>query len=331
MRRRDLLTIMGCSVAASFRASAQPTGRPRKIGVLIGSFEQSDSNAKAELNAFGEALAAAGWREGNNLEVVYRWGGGNIKRIEAAAAELTKMDVDLIVARSTPSTAAILRHTTTIPVIFVQLADPVSQGFVQSFAKPGTNVTAFTNLEASLASKWLALLKELLPPLDHVPMIYNAETSVDAGRLFIAALEAAAPTSGVTVKAARVGTPQEIEAAIQELNGRPSSALVTTPGSYLASQHHTVIRLTATHRVPAFYPFTYWVHDGGLMSYGIDSADLFRRAASYVDRILRGTRVTELPVQAPTKFEMVLNLKTAKMLGIQIPPMLLARADEVIE
>jgi putative ABC transport system substrate-binding protein len=321
-----------CVVAAPcFPAAAQPTGRRRKIGVLIGSFEQSDSNSKAELGAFREGLAAAGWEEGGNLEIATRWGGGNIARIQAAAAELTQMNVELILARSTPATAAILKLTSAIPVIFVQLTDPVVQGFVKSFAHPGTNVTGFTNLEASLSSKWVELLKEFMPPLQHVTMIYNPATSVDAGRIFIAPLEAAAPTFGVTVKTARVDNPQQIETAIRELSGQPNSALVTTPGSYLASQHHSIIRLAATHRVPAVYPFTYWARDGGLMSYGIDSADLFRRAASYVNRILRGAKAAELPVQAPTKFEMVLNITTAKALGLQFPPMLLARADTVIE
>jgi len=332
MRRRELLTLFGSAAAAwPVAARAQQPERLRRIGILVGSYESGDANASTELNVFKEALAAAGWREGSNLRIEYRWGGGILARIRAEADELAKSDLDVIVTRSSPATAAVLQKTSATPVIFVQLVDPVGQGFVKSFANPGTNATGFTNLEETLPTKWLSILKEMLPGLDHVTMLYNPETTVDAGQFYIRPFESAAGSFNVSARAAPVRNSQEIEAAIVELARKPNGALIPVPGSFLASRHHEIIQLVATHRLPALYPFTYWARGGGLMSYGIDTSDLFKRAASYVDRILRGARPGDLPVQAPTKFEMVLNLKTARTLGITIPPMLLARADEVIE
>jgi putative ABC transport system substrate-binding protein len=325
------MLVGGAAASWPVVARAQQAGPVRRIGILMGSYESGDPNANSELKAFREALAAAGWREGSNLRIEYRWGGGNLARTRSEADELGKSDLDVIITRASIATAAVLRNTSTTPVIFVQVADPVGQGFVKSFANPGTNATGFTNLEDSMPTKWLELAKTLLPELKHVTMLYNSETTVEAGRFWIRPFETAAVSAGINARAMSVGSLQDIEAAILETASNINGALITAPGSFLASQHFNIIQMAARHRLPALYPFTYWVRAGGLMSYGIDTSDLFRRAASYVDRILRGEHPGDLPVQQPTKFELVINLKMAKALGLAVPDRLMALADEVIE
>jgi len=330
MKRREFITLFGGAVAAwPLAARAQEAERPRRVGILIGSFEKDDSVPQAELNAFKEALAAAGWHEGTNVHFEYRWGGGAPTRIRSAAKDLANLRLDVIVTRAAPATAEMLKQTTTIPVVFVQVANPVRVGFVKSFARPSANVTGFANEEPSIPSKWLALLKELLPRLNQATLIHHPETTLWDD--LIPVFEGAAVSLGIKANVVPVRDAIQIENAIAAARSVPTAALVAAPDSFIAGHHDLVIRLAAQNRLPLMAGFKYWTQHGGLISYGSDPTDLFRRTASYVDRILRGTRPTDLPVQGPTRFEMVINLKTSKALDLEIPPMLLARADEVIE
>jgi putative ABC transport system substrate-binding protein len=331
MQRRNFLCGLGVTAAWPLGAHAQQTPQGHRIAVFVGSFADGDTVAQQELKAFREGLEAAGWRERSNVEIEYRWGAGEVDRIATIARELGELPLDAIVIRGSPATAAMLKVSKKIPVVFVQVADPLGSGFVKSFARPATNATGFTNLEASMPSKWVALLKDLLPQLTDVTLLFHPATSVDSGRLYFPAFENAAASFGFKSHLASVNDPHDIENAIASVGRRKNAALISVPGSYLAGHRNLIIRKTAEYRVPTLYGFSYWAHQGGLISYGISSMDLFHRAAGYVDRILRGADPAELPVQTPTRFDLIINLKAAKALGIEVPPTLLARADEVIE
>ena len=329
MKRRNFIALLGGAMAAWPVVARGQQSALRNIGIFFGSFNDGDPVAQMELRAFREGLAELGWHERSNISIVSRWGGGQIDRIRAIADEMAASGLDAIVARATPATAEIAKRTKTIPVVFVQVSDPVGAGLVKSFANPATNVTGFANLEASIVGKWLALLLELLPQLKRATMIYHPATTFEGSQFYGPPFHAAAAALGISPSEVAVESATQIEDAIASVGS--GGAFISIPGSFLAGQRDTIIDAAARHHVPAVYAFNYWAQRGGLMSYGVDSADLFQRAAGYVDKILHGENPETLPVQTPNRFELVINLKTAKALGLTVPHTLLARADEAIE
>jgi putative ABC transport system substrate-binding protein len=301
----------------------------QRIGVVVGPAQTREDAAR--IAAFEHGLQALGWTKDRDLRIEYRWSDGNRDRIATNAREIVAMGPDVIVAQSTPVVEALLRLTRSVPIVFVHVSDPVGSGFVASFARPGGNVTGFTDIEPSLASKWLELLKEIKPGLSHAAMLFNPDTAPVRGSVFFDPFEAAARAVGVTPVRGAVHAANEIEAALIDLRSKPQGGLIVMPESFVSSHRAEIIALAARWRLPAVYPYRFYVEQGGMMSYGILSADLYRRSAAYVDRLLRGARAQELPVQAPDTFELVINLKAAAALGAAMPPALLARADEVIE
>jgi len=330
VKRRQFLTLIGGAAAAwPLAARAQQPDRMRLIGVLTFGME-NDPAGQSRLAAFRGGLAKLGWTEGSNLRVELRWGGANPETFARYAAELVALGPEVILADSTPSTEALLRQTRTLPIVFVNVADPVGQGFVTSLAHPGGNVTGFSAFDASLAGKWLEMLTQITPPVARVAVLLNPATSPYAG-LMLPAIEEAGPTFAVSVRVVPVNSDSEIEAIMAGLGREERAGLVVLPSVFTISHRDSIIALAARHRLPAVYSFPVFAVDGGLMSYGTDFVDLSRRSAAYVDRILKGDRPGDRPVQLPTKFETVINLKTAKALGITVPNTLLASADEVIE
>jgi putative ABC transport system substrate-binding protein len=290
---------------------------------------ENDPETQARLAAFRHGLDQLGWREGRNIRFEYRYTGGNPELIRTYAAELVALAPDLILVGLTPGVQALKRETSTIPILFANIADPVSSGLVPSLAKPGGNVTGFTAVEYSIVGKWLELLKEIVPTSKRVVLIGNPD--VVFTKSFFRHLEGIAPSFAVKPVAADVRNATDIERAIEAFAREPNGGLLAVP-EFTATIHRALIfRLAMSHRLPAVYPFRFYAVDGGLASYGPDQVEQYRRAAGYADRILRGAKPADLPVQAPTKFELIINLKTAKALGLNVPPMLLARADAVIE
>jgi putative ABC transport system substrate-binding protein len=303
----------------------------RRLGVLFG-LPEGDPQAVANAAAFTKALQELGWIEGQNARIDYRWAGTNPDQMRAFAKELVGLQPDVILGHTTLAVAALQRETKTIPIVFVVVSDPVGSGFVASLPRPGGNITGFINLEASLSGKWIEILKEIMPELKHAVLMFNPGTA-SYFRYFLQPFEAAALSLAIEPIAAPVHTAADIERILASLQDKPNTGLVVMPDTYLAMRQnlHMIISLAAGYRVPAIYPFRYMITAGGLISYGIDQVDLFRRAPTYIDRILKGANPADLPVQLPIKFEMIVNLKTAKTLGIYIPATLLGRADEVIE
>jgi ABC-type uncharacterized transport system substrate-binding protein len=328
MTRRAFITLLGGAAAAwPFAARAQ-TKRIRRIGVLMG-LVASDPEAQSRVVAFENGLRELGWVKGHNLSIEYRWAGdGNILREHAA--ELLAMAPDLILANSTPVTAALREQSRAVPILFTQVVDPVGQRLVPNLAHPGGNVTGFTSFEFSIGTKWLEALKQTAPRVTRVALLFNPQSAPYAD-LFLGPVEAAAPSFSVAAIRAAVRDPVDVDRVFDTLTREPNGGLMVLPDLSMANYREAIIALAARYRVPVVYPFRYFAASGGLMSYGTDVAEVFRRAAAYVDRILKGTSPGELPIQAPTKYELVINLKTAKALGLEIPPTLLARADEVIE
>ena len=324
MRRREFITVVGGAAMWPLAARAQPEGMQR-IGVLMGYDENTSQHL---LGAFKQELAALGWIEDRNLHIDYRWTAGNVNRAVAFAKELVALQPKLIVSNTTPVTAALHRETKTIPLIFVVVSDPVGSGFVESLPRPGGNITGFINLEASLVTKWLELLKEIAPRVTRVGVMFNPQTASYA-QYYLQPLETVAPKFDVRVFAAPVSSEADIGTVITELGRAPVGGLIVMTDSFNTVHSKAIVALTRQYNVPA--TMDYQPAEGGLISYGVDTFDLFRRAADYVDRILHGTKAAELPVQLPTKFQLGVNLKTAKALGLTVPPTLLARADEVIE
>ena len=300
----------------------------RRVGVLQATAE-NDPETQARTKAFRQGLAALGWTEGRDILIDYRYAAGDAARIKAYAAEMVSAGPDLILANSTPVVAA-LRQGNPLPIVFVQVTDPIGQGFVASLARPGGNITGFTAFEPAMGSKWLAMLKEIAPGVARVALMFNPDTAPFA-RMFWQPVEDAAPSFDVKPIQAPVRDVGEIEHAIEALARDGNGGLMVLPDISTTNHRDLIIALAARHRLPAVYPFRYFAANGGLMSYGIDVADVYRRAASYVDRILKGEKPSDLPVQAPTKFELVINLKTAKALGLTVPISMQQRADEVIE
>jgi putative tryptophan/tyrosine transport system substrate-binding protein len=331
MHRRQFIvalagTVTGAHSLALRAASAQQASKVRRIGVLMGSAE---SDSAAFLPAFVEELARLGWTDGRNLRIELRWGAGDVDRISTFARELVQLRPDAILCSGTPATAALHRETSTIPIVFAIVSDPVGSGLVAGLPRPGGNITGFTNIEAATGGKWLSLLKEVAPSIKRAAFMFNPETVRGLGEHFLASFEASAGSLGVEPVAMPVRSDAEIEIAIAAL-GVEQAGLVEF-GSFLAAHMGTVIASAARHNVPAIYENALFASRGGLIGYGASFTDMFRRAAGYVDRILRGEKPADLPVQTPTKFEMVINLKTAKALDLNVPPSLLATADEVIE
>jgi putative ABC transport system substrate-binding protein len=330
MKRRAFITLLGSAAAWPLAARAQPSERVRQIGVLI-PFAESDAEAQAQVAAFREGLQRLGWTAGRNVQFEYRWAAGEVGRIRTFAKELVELQPDVILARTTAVTAALLQETRTIPIAFVVVSDPVGDGFVASMARPGGNVTGFTNVEASLGGKWLELLKGIAPRVARVAVIFNPNTAPGGGSYYVRLVKDAAESIAVKMVATPVQDAAEIERAIDAFTREPNGSLLVLPDVTTAFHRELIIALAARHRLPAIYANRYYVASGGLVSYGVDIVDLYRSAASYVDRILKGAKPSDLPIQAPTKFELVINLKAAKAIGLDVPASLLARADEVIE
>ena len=326
--RRELLVALGGAAAAwPLAARAQPK-RMRRIGVLMG-LVANDPEAQSRVVAFENGLRELGWVKGRDLSIEYRWAGdGNLLRDDAA--ELLAMAPDLILANSTPVTAALREHSGAVPIVFTQVTDPVGQGLVPNLAHPGGNLTGFTSFEFSIGTKWLEALKQTAPRVTRVALVFNPQSAPYAD-LFLRPVEAAAPSFSVVSIRAAVHDPANVDRVFDALAREPNGGLVVLPDISMINYREAVIALAARHHVPAIYPFRFFAASGGLMSYGTDVTEVFRRAATYVDRVLKGTTPGELPIQTPTKYELIINLKTAKALGLSIPPGLLAIADEVIE
>jgi putative ABC transport system substrate-binding protein len=331
MKRREFITLL-CGAATAWPLAARPQQPPMpRNGVLMGRGE-NDPTYQSWIAAFLHGLGEAGWIPGRNLHIEYRWTSADVERIKQFANELVALKLDVILADGTPVTAALERETSTIPIVFVVVADPVGAGFVQSLAHPGGNITGFINYEDAMGGKWLELLKEIATSITHAAMIFNPDTAPGAGRYFLPSFEIAGRKLGVTPSAAAVRNPAEIEHAIVELARIPGGGLVAMPDSFVGAHSKQVIELAEKYKLPAVYGLdARRAREGGLLCYSPDYIDMFRRSASYVHRILKGESPRNLPVQTPTKFELVINLKTAKALGLTVPPLLLARADEVIE
>jgi putative tryptophan/tyrosine transport system substrate-binding protein len=326
MNRRDLITLLGGAAATwPLAARAQPD-RMRRIGVLMGS-EESDPDSQLRLAAFRQVLRQLGWTEGRNIRIDERWGAANPETKHVA--ELVGSAPDAVLAHTAPVVAAVKRETRTVPIVFVMVPAPVEIGLVASLARPGGNITGFTHFELTMAGKWLEALKEISPHVKRVAFLLHPEHPAWTG--YLQTVKDAASSFDVEVIPAGIRDAGEIERVIHSFAREPNGGLFVLPDVVTYVHRELIIALAARHRLPAIYPFRYFPAVGGLMSYGADPVDMFRRAAAYIDRILKGEKPADLPVQAPTKYELVINLKTAKALGIEVPPTLLARADEVIE
>jgi len=310
-------------------ARAQQGGRLQRVGVLS-LLAETDPQQQTWITAFRQRLSELGWVDGRNIHVDYRWCAGSLDRVQLFAKELIALNPDALVAVTTPSTAALQSETKTIPIIFTVVSDPIGSGFVASLSNPGGNITGFINIEGSVAGKWVELMHEVAPHVSRVGVLYNPETAPYA-KYYVEAFRTAASALSILPVEAPIHSVAEAEAFIIKLSGEAGSGLVTIPDTFIVVNRQTIIALAERYRLPAIYPFGFFVSEGGLMSYGMDNADLFRGAATYIDRVLKGAKPNELAVQLPTKFELYVNLKTAKTLGISFPQTVIARADEVIE
>ena len=329
MKRREFITLLGGTAVWPLAARAQQTRRIRQIWVLS-SVAADDPEVQIRMAAFHQGLQEAGWVVGRNLLVEYRWSrAGDAEQSRKYAAELVALAPELILAVATAAVEPLQQATRTTPIVFVQVSDPVGAGFVESLARPGGNATGFTPFEFGISAKWLELLKEIAPRVTRVAVLRDPGNQTGIGQF--AAMQSVAPSLGVELSPIGVSTASEIERAVSAVGQRPNGGLIVLPGSLTLRHRKSIIQLAAQHRLPAVYPYRYHVSDGGLIAYGPDTIEQYRLAAGYVDRILKGEKPADLPVQAPTRYELVINLKTAKALGIDVPPTLLARADEVIE
>jgi len=330
MKRRELITLLGGAAAWPLAARAQQTEQVRRLGVLMSDAE-SDPEAQANAAAVRQGLQELGWTDGRNIRIDYRWAGGDRSRMPALAHELVGLKPDVILARSTPATAALKAETSTIPIVFTTVSDPIGSGFVASLSRPGGNITGFTNFESSMSGKWLGLLKEIAPGVTRTGMMFNPETAPYA-QYYLRTFEAAARSFAVESVLAPVHDDADITRTIDMLAREPNASLIVLPDAFTTSNHRKqIIEQASRRRLPTIYPYRFMAEDGGLMSYGIDVTDLYRRATSYIDRILRGVNPAGLPVQTPVKFELVINFKTAKALSLEVPMSLQIRVDGVIE
>lgn len=330
MQRREFLSLIGAATAWPFPAHAQGPNRMRQLGVLMG-LASSDVEQRVELAALTQELEKLGWADGRNVRIYYRWGDSDADRTWTSAKELVELQPDVIVAHTTSAVSALAQQTRTIPIVFVLVSDPVGNGFVENWTKPGGNITGFIDFEPPMADKWLGLLKQTAPHITQVAVLFNPETAPGGGSIFFDPIEKTAPAFELNWMAAAIRNTDEIEIVGGALGRHGATGLLVTPDIFTAAHRQQIIALAAKYRLPAVYPYRYFATDGGLMSYGIDPTDQCRQAAFYVDRILKGAMAGTLPIQAPTKFELIVNLKTAKALPVDLPPTLLAIADAVIE
>jgi putative ABC transport system substrate-binding protein len=328
VRRRKFISLLGSLVAWPLVVRAQQADRVRRIGVLMG-YAEDDPETKARLAAFRKMLEKRGWSEGRNVHVETRFAGSNSSKYEPLAKELVATQPDVILAHTTPATAALQRESRVVPIVFTNVSDPIGSGFVANLARPGGNLTGVLQYEASVVGKWLAMLKEIVPGLERVAVVANPKTT--PFDYFVRAAEAAASSLAIKVVPSPVATATDIESVIGSFAGASNGGLLLPPDGTTVLHRDLLIALVARHKIPAVYAFDLFVAAGGLMSYGTNQVEIFRLAASYVDRILRGDKPADLPVQAPTKFETTVNVRTAKALGVTVPPGLLVAADEVIE
>jgi putative tryptophan/tyrosine transport system substrate-binding protein len=328
MQRRDFLGVLGCAAAWPLAARAQQPERMRRIGALMG-IAESDPEGQRYIEAFLQGLQDLGWTPGRNVQIEYRWGGSDPNRIQTNATELVGLKPDVILAQTALTLVPLQQETHTIPIVFMQVIDPVESGFVASMARPTGNLTGFAPFEASVTTKWLEMLKEISPGVIQVAVILNPDQSPNV--VMLRAIEAAAVSLGIRLTVAGVHDAANIEGAINAPMRESNGGLIVLPNPITINHRELIITLAAKHRLPAVYPFRFFVAAGGLMSYGADIVAQYRQAATYIDRILKGAKPADLSVQTPTKYELVINVTTAKALGLDVPPALLARADEVIE
>ena len=331
MRRREFIALLGNAAAWPVAARAQQPDRMRLIGVLM-AFAESDPAAQSEVAGFRDALKKLGWMEGNNLRIELRWGTGDADRIKTFAKELVDLRPDAILGQTTPVIGALARETRTIPIVFAVVSDPIGSGFGASLAHPGGNITGFTTNEPAVGGKWMGLLKEIAPRTVRVALLFNPATAV-APQFFSSSIQDAASSLAAQASAAPVHAKDEIESVIAAQARNPGGGLIVLPDAFFfdAPNRDLIIALAARYRVPTIYFQRIFVEEGGLISYGADFAEEVRQAAGYIDRILKGAKPADLPIQLPINYDMAINLKTATSLGLNIPPTLLARADEVIE
>jgi putative ABC transport system substrate-binding protein len=327
MRRREFITLLGSAAAWPLAARAQQPEGMRRIGVLMTLAEDS-ADAQARVRAFREGLQKLGWTPGRNIQIEYRWSAADADRLGKYAAELVALAPDVILANTTPAVTSLQRSSRTLPIVFASVIDPVGSGLVASLSRPGGNATGFITFEYALAGKWVELLKEVAPRVTRAAVL--REPAVAAGIGQFAAIQSVGAI-GMDLSVIDLRDLREVEQAVAEFARGSNGGLIVTGSIFAASHRDAIAALAARHKLPAVYPYRYYVTAGGLMSYGPDPVDEYRRAAGYVDRMLKGEKPADLPVQAPTKYELVINLKTAKVLGLDVPPTLLARADEVIE
>jgi ABC-type uncharacterized transport system substrate-binding protein len=330
MRRRDFIKVVaGSAIISPFAAGAQQSERVRRLGVILSGPTEADAEGQARVAALKLGLLERGWTEGHNLKIDYRWPGPDGGRMRTYAAELVSLNPDVIFAAPAAALAEVQRATRSIPIVFVQVSDPVGAGFVASLAHPGGNITGFGLFEFGVGAKWLELLKQIAPSLTRVAAIYDPVTPSATG--FLPLIEAASRSSRVDVFAHSVRSAAEIESVITAFAAAPNGGIIAIPSALITAQRNLVVSLANRYNLPCVSAFRYYAATGGLISYGVDNIDLYRRGAAYVDRILNGEKPSDLPVQEATKFQLVINLKTAKALNLTVPPALLAAADEVIE
>jgi len=325
-RRREFITLIGGAAAWPLAVRAQQGERVRRVGVLM-NLAADDPEGQTRIVAFVQGLQQSGWTDGRNIRIDTRWAAGDADRFHRYAEELLALAPDVILASATPSVQALQQATRTVPIVFANVGDPVGMGFVESLARPGGNTTGFTPLEFGFGAKWLELLKEIAPRLTRVAVLRD----LTIGPAQLSAIQAVAPSFGVELSPVGVRDAGEIERTIAAFAQSSNAGMIVTASTSAVIHRHLIAMLAARHRLPAVYSFRYFATTGGLLSYGPDPIDMYRRAASYVDRILKGEKPADLPVQTPTKYQLVVNLKTAKALGLDIPTSILARADEVIE
>jgi putative ABC transport system substrate-binding protein len=327
LSRRAFLTLLGCALAGRPAPSFAQPKTVRTVGVLMGFSE--DADAKERAKAFEQGLKKKGWTIGKDLRIEYRFSGGNIDRMRAFAEEFAALGPDCIVGQSTPVVKALMQATRTIPIVFVAVTDPIGSGFVSSMASPGGNATGFTIIQGTITGKYLSILRELIPGLTRAAIVYNPASAPGAGMVFLPAFVQAAAKYKIEPITIPVHNAAEIKTSFARLADQPDLGVIVMPDNFTSLNRKLLTTLAARYRIPTIYPYRYFVQEGGLLSYGVDAIDLFRQAADYVSRILRGANPANLPVQAPTKFELVINLKAAKDLGLTVPRVLLAGANDV--
>jgi putative ABC transport system substrate-binding protein len=329
VKRRDFITLLGGAAAWPLAARAQQTDRVRRVGVLFGGFSETDPEPRARVETFRRHLRELGWTDGRDIHIDLRIGAGDASRVATYAKELIGMTPDVLAANSGLAVEAFARQTRTIPIVFANVFDPVNSGLVASLARPGGNITGFSNFEPALTGKWLELLGEIAPSVTRVAAIFDRANNAYAE--FARTMESLAPSFHLQYSSAPVSNSADLQQAIDAVAREPNGGLIVVGGTVASAHREAVVQLAAHHRLPTVYSFGYYPRLGGLISYGVDGVALWQRVGTYVDRILRGAAPADLPVQRPTKFELVINLKTANALSLEVPAILIARADEVIE